>query len=344
MNIIIALIIFSVIILFHELGHFSFAKANGIKVNEFSLGLGPTLIGFTRGETKYSLKLLPFGGACMMEGEDGESQDEKAFNSKSVWARISVVAAGPVFNFIMAWVFALIVIASVGYDLPVLTGVREGFPAEEAGLEAGDEIISMNGSRTHFFREVSQFSVFHPNEDVKIVYQRDGERYEVVLSPKMDEESGRALLGMNGSAMRQKGNVLDTLKNSFFEVRYWIANTIESLKMLVSGKVGLNDLSGPVGIVKVMGETYDTNQSSGGTGLAILSMINFSIFLSANLGIMNLLPIPALDGGRLVFLIIEAIRRKKISPEKEGMVHFVGLVALMALMVFVMFNDIRNII
>lgn len=280
----------------------------------------------------------------MMEGEDGESQDEKSFNNKSVWTRISVVAAGPVFNFIMAWVFALIVMASVGYDRPVLTGVREGFPAAEAGLEAGDEIISMNGSRTHFFREVSQYSVFHPGEDVKIVYKRDGERHETVLSPKIDAESGRELFGMNGSAMRQKGNVLDTVANSFFEVRYWICNTIESLKMLVTGKVSLNDLSGPVGIVKVMGETYDSNQSSGGTGLAILSMINFSIFLSANLGIMNLLPIPALDGGRLVFLIVEAVRRKKISPEKEGMVHFVGLVALMALMVFVMFNDIRNLI
>lgn len=260
-----------------------------------------------------------------------------------MWARISVVFAGPLFNFIMAWVFALIVMACVGFDRPVLTSVREGFPAAEAGLQEGDEIISMNGSRTHFFREVSQFSIFHAGEDAKIVYQRDGERYETVLSPKLDEESGRELFGMNGKAMRERGTVLETVANSFYEIRYQICTTIESLRMLVTGKVGLKDLSGPVGIVKVMGETYDSNESAGGTGLALLSMINFSIFLSANLGIMNLLPIPALDGGRLVFLIIEAIRRKKISPEKEGMVHFVGLVALMALMVFVMFNDIRNI-
>lgn len=344
MNIIIALIIFSIIILFHELGHFLLAKKNGIKVNEFCLGLGPTLVGVTKGETKYSLKLLPFGGACMMEGEDGESQDARAFNSKSVWARISVVAAGPVFNFIMAWLFALIVIASVGYDRPVLTSVREGFPAEEAGLKQGDEIISMNGSRTHFFREVSQYSMFHPGETVDVVYQRDGERYTATLTPKLDQESGRELLGMNGSPYREKGNVLETISGSFYEVRYWICNTMESLRMLVTGKVGLKDLSGPVGIVKVMGDTYDSSQSTGGTGFAILSMVNFSIFLSANLGIMNLLPIPALDGGRLVFLLIEAVRRKKIDPEKEGMVHFVGLMALMALMVFVMFNDIRNIL
>lgn len=344
MNIVIAIIIFSIIILFHELGHFLLAKFNGIKVNEFCLGLGPTLVGFTKGETKYSIKLLPFGGTCMMEGEDGDSSDARAFNSKSVWARISVVAAGPVFNFIMAWVFALIVIGSVGYDRPVLKGVMEGFPAEEAGMQEGDQIISMNGYRTHFYREVSQYSLFHPGEAVELVYERDGERYKVTLEPKMDEESGRELIGLNGTLARQRGNVLETISNSFFEVRYWICNTVESLRMLVTGKVGMNDMSGPVGIVKMMGDTYETEQSSGGTWIAILSMINFSIFLSANLGIMNLLPIPALDGGRLIFLLIEAVRRKKISPEKEGMVHFVGLMALMALMVFVMFNDIRNIL
>lgn len=344
MNIIMAIIVFSIIILFHELGHFTFAKLNGIQVNEFCLGLGPTLVGVTKGETKYSIKLFPFGGACMMEGEDGESQNERAFNSKSIWARISVVAAGPVFNFLMAWLFALIVVGSVGFDRPVLSGVMEGFPAEEAGLQEGDEIISMNGHRTHFFREVSQYSLFHPGEDVEVAYERDGKRYTATLSPKLEEESGRELLGLSGRSGRERGTFTETIANSFYEVRYQIITTIESLRLLVTGKVGVKDLSGPVGIVKAMGDTYDNNQSSGGTALAILSIVNFSIFLSANLGIMNLLPLPALDGGRLVFLIIEAVRRKKISPEKEGMVHFVGLMALMALMIFVMFNDIRNIL
>lgn len=344
MNIIIAIVIFSVIILFHELGHFTFAKLNGIQVNEFCLGLGPTLVGVTKGETKYSIKLFPFGGACMMEGEDGESQNERAFNSKSIWARISVVVAGPAFNFLMAWIFALIVVGTVGFDRPVLSGVMEGFPAEEAGLQEGDEIISMNGYRTHFFREVSQYSLFHPGEDTEIVYERDGQRHTVMLSPKLEKESGRELLGLSGRGGRERGTFLETIAGSFYEVRYQISTTIESLRLLVTGKVGVKDLSGPVGIVKTMEDIYDSNQSSGGTALAVLSMVNFSIFLSANLGIMNLLPLPALDGGRLVFLIIEAVRRKKISPEKEGMVHFVGLMALMALMIFVMFNDIRNIL
>ncbi len=199
-------------------------------------------------------------------------------------------------------------------------------------------------SMAHFFREISQFSIFHSGETAKVVYERDGERNTVTLTPKLDQESGKSRLGMNGSTYRERGTFLETISHSFYEVKYLISSTIESLRMLVTGKVGLKDLSGPVGIVKVMGDTYDTSQSAGGTGMAILSMVNFSIFLSANLGIMNLLPLPALDGGRLLFLIIEAIRRKKIDPEKEGMVHFVGLVALMALMILVMFNDIRNII
>ena len=343
MKIIIAILIFSIIILFHELGHFLLAKKNGIRVNEFSLGLGPTLAGFTRGETKYSIKLLPFGGACMMEGEDGESIDERAFGNKSVWARISVVAAGPVFNFIMAWICALLLLGFIGYDRPVLVDVTEGSAAAEAGILPGDEIISMNGYRTHFYREVSQYTMFHPGESVELVYERDGKRQEVTLEPRLDEESGRYLLGVVGSGLRERGTVLETVTHSFYEVKFWIYNTVESLKMLVGGKVEMNQLSGPVGIVKFVGDTYETNQEAGGSFDAFLSMLNICIFLSANLGIMNLLPLPALDGGRLVFLIIEAIRRKRVDPEKEGMVHFIGLIALMALMVFVMFNDIRNI-
>lgn len=343
MKIVIAILIFSIIILFHELGHFLLAKKNGIRVNEFCLGLGPTLVGFTRGETKYSIKLLPFGGACMMEGEDGDSADDSAFNNKSVWARISVVAAGPIFNFIMAWVFALIITACVGYDRPVVSDVVKGGGAQEAGIVAGDEIISLDGHKTHFYREVSMHTLFHPDEKVKVVYERDGKEYETTVSAQMDEESGRYLLGITGSLVRERGNVLETVSHSFYEVRYWIYSTVQSLKLLVTGGVSLNDLSGPVGIVKNIGDTYDASQSSGGAYLTFLSMLNICIFLSANLGVMNLLPIPALDGGRLVFLVIEAVRGKRVNPDKEGMVHFVGLMALMALMVFVLFNDIRNI-
>lgn len=341
MKFVIAILIFSVIILFHELGHFLLAKRNGIRVNEFCLGLGPTIVGFTKGETKYSIKLLPFGGACMMEGEDGESDDERSFQKKSVWARISVVAAGPVFNFIMAFAFALILILCIGYDKPVVKEVMEGYPAQEAGIEAGDTIISMNGKRIHFYREVSLYPYFHPGKTIDIVYERDGERQETTLVPQYNEEEGRYLIGLYGSGTREKGNILESIQYSVYELKYWICTTIESLRMLITGQVGVNEVSGPVGIVKTIGDTYDESKS-GGAYLIFLNMLNIAILLSANLGVMNLLPIPALDGGRLVFLIVEAIRRKRIDPEKEGMVHFVGLMLLMALMVLVMFNDIRG--
>lgn len=342
MKFIIAILIFSIIILFHELGHFLLAKRSGIRVNEFSLGLGPTLFGFTKGETTYSIKLLPFGGACMMEGEDGESEDEGAFGNKSVWARISVVAAGPIFNFIMAFFLAFILICCIGVDKPVISGVLEGFSAEAAGMQAGDTILEMNGKKIHFYKEVSMYSYFHEGETVELVYERDGIKYTATLEPVMDEESGRYLLGITNNYGREKGNVLSNLKYSVYELKYQISTTISSLRMLFTRQVSVNDLSGPVGIVKTIGDTYDASVSDG-YFYVFLNMVNFAVLLSANLGVMNLLPLPALDGGRLVFLIIEAIRGKKIDPDKEGMVHFIGIIFLLAVMVLIMFNDIRKI-
>ena len=342
LKVIVVILLFSAIILFHELGHFLLAKKNGIRVNEFSLGLGPTLFGITRGETKYSIKLLPFGGACMMEGEDEDSDDERSFQKKSVWARISVVAAGPIFNFIFAFVAALILIVCNGYDVPQVQDVIEDYPAQEAGMQAGDTIISMNGKRIHLWREVSLYPVFYPGKDITIVYERDGERYEATVTPMYDEEQGRYLVGFYGSGTLEKGNILDSAKYSVYELKYWINATFQSLRMLVTGKVSANEVSGPVGIVKTIGDTYDQANELGGAYLVFINMLNMAILLSANLGVMNLLPIPALDGGRMVFLFIEAIRRKKLDPDKEGMVHFVGLVLLLILMVVVTANDIRK--
>lgn len=342
LNILIAIIVFSLLILFHELGHFTLAKLNGIRVNEFSLGLGPTLIGFTKGETKYSLKLLPFGGACMMEGEDENSNDDRAFNKKSVWARISVVAAGPIFNFIMAFLFSAIVLGLAGVDKPVLTDVIEGYAAEEAGLQGGDTLVELGGKDIHFYREVSVYATFHVGEPVEIVYERDGQEYTTTLVPKYDEELGRYLYGFIAAGAREKVGFLETIGYAFCEVGYYIDTTIQSLKLMFTGGVSVNDLSGPVGIVQNMGEVYEESVQNDGYFYALLNMMSWAIMLSANLGVMNLLPIPALDGGRLVFLVIEAIRGKALDPEKEGMVHMIGIILLLGLMFVVMFNDIRK--
>lgn len=343
MKIILALLIFSLIVLFHEFGHFLLAKRGGIAVTEFSLGMGPRILSKQIGETRYSWKLLPFGGSCMMVGEDGDSDDENAFGKKSVWTRISVVAAGPIFNFILAFFLSLFIIGSIGYDAPDVVAVADGYPAAEAGMQPGDRILQMNHTKIHVYREVSLYVQTHQGETVTVTYERDGERHAVTLEPKLSE-SGTYLLGFRGSGVRTKGNIFQTVWYSAYEVKYWISTTLQSLGMMFRGRVSADDISGPVGIVNTIGNTYEASKQDGGF-YVWLNMLNISILLSANLGVMNLLPIPALDGGRLVFLFLEVIRRgKRIDPEKEGMVHFVGLMLLMALMLVVMFNDFRNIL
>ena len=340
LGIIFAIIIFSFIVFFHELGHFSLAKKNGIDVEEFAIGMGPNLFSKEYKGTRYCIKLFPIGGLCMM-GEDEEvTESPSNFNNKSVWARISVIAAGPVFNFILAFVFAVILVAMVGYDAPVISSVEEGYPAYEAGIEAGDTIVKMNGKRIHVFREITAYNQFNQGKDTEIVFRRDGEERSVTLTPKMDEELKYYRFGIGGSYT--KANVLNAIEYGIYEVKFWICTTLDSLRMLVTGKIGMDQLSGPVGIVSVVDDTYQQSKSYG-VFMVIVQLLNIAVLLSANLGVMNLLPLPALDGGRLVFLAVEAVRRKRIPPEKEGYVHLVGITLLMALMVFVMFNDIKRI-
>ena len=340
MGIILAILVFGLIIFVHELGHFLLAKINGIRVDEFSLGMGPRLISFVKGETRYSLKLLPIGGSCMMGEDDAEDVGEGSFNSKSVWARISVVAAGAIFNFLLALIFSMIVVGYTGYDEPVISGVIEDFPAEEAGMQAGDRIVKMNNKKINIWREVTYYNMFHQGETVDLVYERDGKKHEVAITPKQDED-GSYLLGVTSPAEYKKANLFTALQYGVYEVKFWICTTLESLKMLVTGTVGMDQLSGPVGIVDVVDETYQQSKSYG-VVVVIMQMLSIGILISANLGVMNLLPLPALDGGRLVFLFIEAIRGKRVSPEKEGWVHGIGMILLLALMVFVLFNDIKR--
>lgn len=341
MKIIVALLIFCLIIIFHELGHFSHAKLNGIYVEEFTLGLGPTLVGFQKGETKYELKLLPFGGSCVMLGEEESSTDPRAFGNQSVWARICVVAAGPIFNFILAFVLSLFVVGMKGSDPAVVAKVVEDSPAYEAGIMAGDKITKIDGSRVYNFREITYAMLFKKNDNpIQITYERDKKTKEVSVTPQKDEK-GNYKLGVERGSLEKMG-IAKTLYYSALEVRCQIKVTIISLKMLVQGQFKLDDLSGPVGIVNVIGKSYEKSILQGITTM-VASMLSIAIMISANLGVMNLLPLPALDGGRLVFLFLEAIRGKGIDQEKEGMVHLTGLVLLLGLMVIVMFNDIKTI-
>lgn len=340
MGIIVALLIFSAIIIFHEFGHFLLAKKNGIGVTQFALGMGPNIFSFTKGETEYCLKLFPIGGLCAMVGEDTDDDSENSFQSKSVWQRICVVAAGPVFNFILAFVFAVIMIAMVGYDTPVIYKTEENGPAYEAGILAGDVIKEVNGKSIYMFKEFRTEILL--NEDgapMTLTLERDGEEYTTVVTPELSEDGSYKMQIYGG--MYEKTGFFDTLKYGVLEIRYWITTTVKSLGMLISGGVSTEDVSGPVGIVTMIDDTYQEASAYGWIDV-LLNMLNIGIMLSANLGVMNLLPIPALDGGRLVFLVIEAIRGKPIPPEKEGLVHTAGFVLLMVLMVVILYSDLMK--
>lgn len=351
MTLILFIVIFGVVVIAHEFGHFLLAKANGIHVIEFAVGMGPTLCSFKKKGTKYSLKLLPIGGACMFEGEDGLAEkegeeSEGSFQKASVWGRISTVAAGPFFNFILAFVIAFIMVNMsdiIAIRDPIVSQVIEGGGAEAAGMQAGDKIVSLNGERLRLYEEISLYmQASYSGGDIEVVYERGGVRYTANVTPQYSETSGVPLLGViNASYVQPKG--FETLKYAWYEMRYSVKATYKSLGMLFRGKVTREDVAGPVGIaVNVVGKTYETAKNYGWQSV-LVSMLNITLMLSVNLGILNLLPIPALDGGRLVFLLVEVIRGKPVPPEKEGMVHFIGLVFFMVLMVFVFFNDLANI-
>ena len=342
MHIIIFLIIIMVLILVHEGGHFIIGKKSGIGVEEFAIGLGPTIWSVEKGGTKYSIKALPFGGACIFEGFDGEEENlgPNSFLKASVWARIATVLAGPFMNFALAFFLSIFVIGSIGYDPPVIEAVMEGFPAEEAGLKPGDEIISINGDNIAIYRDISLYMLLNESKAANIVFKRNSDVLRTTIIPRYDSESGRFLFGIMGGT-RVKGNILTTLRYSASELRYWIESTWKSLGMLFAGRITKDDVAGPVGVAKVVGDVYEASRPDG-IFYVWINMMVLTILLSANLGVMNLLPIPALDGGRLVFLFIEAFTKRPLNAKVEAAVHFVGMCVLLVFMVFVLFNDITR--
>lgn len=345
-SIIFFLIIFFVVVISHEFGHFIVAKKNKIRVVEFFVGMGPSLFSFTRGETKYSLKLFPIGGACMFEGEDGLATEkgemsERAFPNAPVWARFATIFAGPLFNFLTAYVMAVIIVWTCGVTTTEIQVVYDGGSAQEAGMEVGDVITKINGKSVHLSSEINLISQLNTKgEALEVTYERESQKYTTVINPSYDEEAGRYYMGI-AFGKYLKCNVWQTFQYAFYTMEYFAEATFKSLGMLVTGQLSRNDVSGPVGLVKVVDDVYDAVKPYG-IWEVILNMIQIALLLSVNLGIMNLLPVPALDGGRLVFLLIEAVRGKPIPPEKEGLVHFAGMMALLVLMVVVLFNDITK--
>ncbi|MCL2253998.1 MAG: RIP metalloprotease RseP [Lachnospiraceae bacterium] len=356
------IIIFGLIVLAHELGHYLLGRKNGITVTEFFIGMGPTLFSFEKGGTKFSLKLFPIGGACLFEGEtgnsiekneegnetDNENQEaiteisEGSFLRASVGARFSTILAGPIFNFLLAYLIGLVIIGYIGIDLPVIDYVSPGGQAEAAGLMPGDVVTKINNEKIHIYRQIFFISFTSRGEPLDVTFERNGEKNQVTIIPRYNDELGRYVIGINAGGENTKTGSLSLFKNAYYEVKFGMVSTLKSLKMLVQGQLSADNIAGPVGMASMVGETYEMARPHG-MGIVILNMLNIAMILSVNLGIMNLLPIPALDGGRLIFIILEMIRGKPIPPEKEGMVHLAGMIALMLLMVFVLYNDIAQI-
>jgi len=448
-TIIIGVLLFSVIIIFHEMGHLIVAKKNGITVEEFMLGMGPKIFSFKKGGTVYSFRLFLIGGACQMLGEDTKTEDEGAFCNKGPWARFATIFAGPLFNFILAFIFAVIIIGILGFDLPAATYVEEGSPAattvftnvddpndKVTGMKVGDVIDEYEGKSYVVSRELTYHFILDKmsGEPFEIVFERDGKTYKGTITPKIFKKyalgvvytpdmnpcklteipddgvmaelgirSGDIIKSVNGitintgsdfqdylnehplgdeaisividhkgtekeyivkpsytesyvspryyansvglyfdhNGSRIDANPLQVLKYSLYEVKFQISTTIKALGKLVTGQLSLkNNVGGPVRVVSELGNTIKEAKEDGLLYI-VLNLLNYAVLLSANLGVMNLLPLPALDGGRLVFIIIELIRRKPVPKEKEGIVHAIGMVFFLILMVLVLFNDIR---
>lgn len=345
-SILIALLIFELIIVIHEFGHFIVAKLHGIRVNQFAIGMGPKLIHFQKGETEYSLRLFPIGGFCAMEGEDDASDDPRSFGSKSIWRRMTVILAGAFMNLVLGYVFVMVLLC-MGDKIPSTT-IAEFAQTEDAstgemitaaesercGLQVGDKIVAIDGG--HIFSATDLvYKLRTTNTDsFDVTVKRDGERV-TIENVTFHNDTTDGLLDFA---------VLGVPKNPWNVAYYGVKNTAATAKLiwmslieLVTGKYGIQDLSGPVGTISVIEEAASTGE----TAMERLeSVLNLTVFITVNVGVFNLLPIPALDGSRFVFLVIEAIRRKPLPKEREAAVHLVGMAALFLLMIFVTVQDV----
>lgn len=335
-TIIAAIIIFAVLIFVHEFGHFITAKISGVRVLEFALGMGPKIFSFKKGETLYSLRTIPIGGYCAMEGEDGGSDDPKAFSNKSAPKRLLVLVAGALMNILLGFVLLCILFSNQpGYVSNKVASVEAESAAQSGGLAAGDEIIEINGSRIHLGIDVQYAAQTAKREENEFVVKRGDEKISLLIKKEAGEPYGITLQLAENSAF-------NVLKQAYFQTFFYSRVILNSLVDLLRGNVSVSDMSGPIGIVSEIGSAVQEGIETGASG--VMRLLSLTILLTINLGIFNLLPIPALDGGRILFVLVQLILRKRLPPEKEGMVHMIGFVALMLFALFVAYMDVLKIV
>ena len=344
--IIAAILIFGVLIAVHELGHFLAAKACGVRVNEFSIGMGPALLKKTKGDTQYSLRLLPIGGFCAMEGEEEDSSDPAALNNQGFWQKLLIFAAGALMNFLAGLIIILVLYAGVkAVNVPVIRGFAEGCPLESAaGLREGDRILSIDGERIYTFSDVSLLLGRNKTGDFDLVIRRDGqklrlENFHMERGEYLDQ-SGEKFTGFGLYFGAEELTFGGRLKYCWNQAVDFVRLVRLSLQMLITGEAGFSDMSGPVGIVSTITTVGEQSESAA----AAANIAYLAALIAVNLAVMNLLPLPALDGGKIFFLVVNALCmltiRKQIPAKFENYVHLAGFILLMGLMLVITFQDV----
>lgn len=333
MTIILALLLFGVIVLIHEFGHFIFAKKNGVTVHEFALGMGPKLFGIEKNGTVYSLRLLPIGGFCAMEGEDEESDKPGSFGQKSILQRASIIFAGPFFNLVLAVLFLIPVFIYIGSPTTTIDQVVDNSPAQVANLQKGDTIKEINGVKITSWNDFTNAITSSEGKELNVLVDRDNKEVKVNMTPQVSEDGSYKV----GVTCEREKNFFNAIKESFITTGQMIVQMVTFLKQMITGTVPggfSNSVAGPIGVISIV---------SGAAKTGFINLLYLGSIISLNLGIINLVPFPALDGGRLFLLLIEAIRGgKKINPDKEAMINMIGFCALMAFMVFITYSDVTK--
>jgi len=332
------------------------ARKCRVLVEEFAIGMGPILYKRQKGETLYSLRLLPIGGFCRMLGEDDKSRDSRAFSNKTLGQRAAILAFGAFMNILLALVIFLFIVAFDNHRTAIIRMVVPDSPIEEAGLLAGDRIVRLNGTPTYIFEDLTLELSLSNGQPMDVTYVRGGERFTVTVTPELRD--GVYRLGFAPEIRTgifaerhpdfERASLLESLMAPIYKIRFYVRLSIVSLVMLVTGQLPMNALAGPIGIVNIIDDTYRTSmeiaeETSQGIRMAVFHLMHLCAIISANIGVLNLMPVPALDGGRLLFIFFELIRRKPVPVDKEGIVHFVGFVLLMIFAVFIAYNDVIRI-
>lgn len=328
-TIISSIIIFLLVILIHEFGHFIVAKMNGVSVLEFSIGMGPKLSQRESNGTLYSLRVLPVGGYCQLEGEDEENDSPNSLNNQSPLVRLKVILAGAIMNFILAFIL-LILLMSVSRVSTEVSGVIKDSPAYSSGIQTGDQIVSINGENVSDGEELLK-SIKESQGDLNIGVIRDSQSKNIKVTPRLENNIRKIGVNFQEEYNIKNFSIVKGFKKGLITFLNLTGMLYKFLGMLITGQLGLGGVSGPVGVVKEIGNAAKTG---------VANLIFLLAYININLGVFNLLPIPALDGGRAIFILIEMIFGKKISQEKEGYIHMVGLILLLALIAIVTIKDV----